>query len=301
MPTSSATMDAPTEVRHQAMDDSRTPALTKEELFAQKIIRELEELELVFEDGIPMESPWHRFQMNLLIELTHCHLSPREDFYVGGNMFIYFSLQQVRNKDYRGPDYFTVLGVDGTKERDGWVVWEEGGRYPDLILELLSPSTRQLDLVTKKRLYQDVFRTPEYVCYGREGAELMGWRLTNGGYHPMEVNSEGRLWSETLGTFLGPRQEKRMGIEAQWLRLYDSRGNLVPTAAEAEKERAEAEKERAEAEKERAEAEKVRADMAEKAARAERERAEAAEQATLEERERAETERERLLARIREL
>ncbi len=280
------------------------PVRTKEELFAQRLIRELEELELVFHDGIPMESPWHRFQMNLLIELTHCHLLPGEDFYVGGNMFIYFNLEQARNRDYRGPDYFLVLGVDGTKDRDGWVVWLEGGRYPDLIVELLSPSTRQEDLVTKKRLYQDVFRTPEYFCYGREGAELMGWRLDNGDYHPIPASPEGRLWSETLGAFLGPFREKRWGIEADWLHLYDGQGNLVPTAAEAEKERAEAAEEVARSERDRAEAEKERAEAAEEVARSERDRAEAEkERAEAAERRArvADEQRERLLARIHEL
>jgi Uma2 family endonuclease len=42
------------------------------------------------------------------------------------------------------------------------VVWEEGGRYPEVIFEFLSPSTRQADRTVKKELYEQVFRTPEY-------------------------------------------------------------------------------------------------------------------------------------------
>jgi hypothetical protein len=44
-----------------------------------------------------------------------------------------FSSAQVPNRDFRGADFFVVLGVDGT-DRPGWVVWEENGRYPDVSL-----------------------------------------------------------------------------------------------------------------------------------------------------------------------
>lgn len=55
---------------------------------------ELPTLELPIEDGIPLDSPWHRAAINLLIELIHCFWRGRTDFYVGGNMFVYFSLEQ---------------------------------------------------------------------------------------------------------------------------------------------------------------------------------------------------------------
>jgi len=63
---------------------------------------------------------------------------------------------------FRGPDVFIVLNVDGNIRRQKWVVWEEGGRYPNVIFEFLSPSTRQIDRTTKKELYEQVFRTQEY-------------------------------------------------------------------------------------------------------------------------------------------
>jgi hypothetical protein len=31
-------------------------------------------------------------------------------------MFIYFSAEQVRSRDYRGPDFFVVKGVDGVAQ-----------------------------------------------------------------------------------------------------------------------------------------------------------------------------------------
>jgi hypothetical protein len=49
-------------------------------------------VELITDDGEPMESAWHRSQMNLLIEVIRYHWRDRTDYYVGGNMFIYYSL-----------------------------------------------------------------------------------------------------------------------------------------------------------------------------------------------------------------
>nr|WP_322505530.1 hypothetical protein [Chroococcidiopsis cubana] len=46
--------------------------------------------------------------------------------------------------------FFVALDVDGSRERQGWVVWEEDGRYPDVIVELLSPSTAKVDRGVKK-------------------------------------------------------------------------------------------------------------------------------------------------------
>jgi len=38
--------------------------------------------------------------------------------------------------------------IDSSYPLQGWVVWKEGGRYPDVIVELMSPSTAKID-VTK--------------------------------------------------------------------------------------------------------------------------------------------------------
>ncbi|MBI4860525.1 MAG: Uma2 family endonuclease [Candidatus Riflebacteria bacterium] len=215
-------------------------------------------IELPYDDGEPMDSPWHRAQMELLIQSTHVHWGDRSDYYTGGNMFVYFSFDQVRTHDYRGPDYFTAVGVDGTKERKAWVVWEEGGRYPDIIIELLSPSTRSDDLGTKKSLYERVFRTIEYFCYDPESRDLSGWRLLRGRYEAIEPGGGGRMGSDVLGASLGLWEGTFDRISGAWLRLWDHKGRLVSLDSE----RAEAEHARAEAEHERAEAEHARAETA---------------------------------------
>ena len=65
--------------------------------------------------------------------------------------------------------------------RFSWVVWEEDGRYPNLIIELLSASTSKVDRTLKKELYQNRFRTPEYFWFSPNTQEFME-RTMNGRY-----------------------------------------------------------------------------------------------------------------------
>jgi len=232
-------------------------------------------LQLPVEDGVPLESVWHRLQINLLDDCLHQHWRGRTDFFASGNMFVYYSLQQVKTMEYKGPDFFVVKDVDGSFIRGAWVAWEEGGRLPDVIVELLSPSTQAADLGQKKQLYERVLRTAEYFCYGPDPTfgktpTLQGWMLVRGQYEAIEPDARGWLWSNQLGVWLGEWEGQYHGMQNRWLRLYDSTGQLIPTRAEA----AEAEAERAQAEAERAQME---ARQARDEAEAERARAEAAE------------------------
>ncbi|RPH53494.1 hypothetical protein EHM82_08345, partial [bacterium] len=56
------------------------------------------DFELVYEDGEPLESEWHTIQIPLLKEVICERMIElgREDFYVGGNMFVYYSVEQAR-------------------------------------------------------------------------------------------------------------------------------------------------------------------------------------------------------------
>ncbi|MCS6791999.1 MAG: Uma2 family endonuclease, partial [Oscillatoriaceae bacterium SKYG93] len=134
--------------------------------------------DLIFDDGEPLESNRHLIAMNILIRSLWQAWAERNDFFVGGNMFIYYSSAQARNRDFRGPDFFAVLNVEGTKERLGWVVWEEDGRYPNVIIELMSPSTAHIDKGIKKDIYEQIFRTPDYFVFDPfEPNSLQGWHL----------------------------------------------------------------------------------------------------------------------------
>ncbi|MBM3241126.1 hypothetical protein FJZ31_32995 [Candidatus Poribacteria bacterium] len=210
-------------------------------------------VELPTEDGEPLESSWHRSEINLLIESLRVHWRGRQDYYAGGNMFIYFMLEQAHRPIFRGPDFFVALDVDGSYSRGAWVVWLERGKYPDVIVELLSPSTAYEDLTTKKDLYEKIFRTPEYFCYNPYVHEFRGWRLKDMTYEEIKPDERGWFWSKRLGLWLGLWKGRYLEEDGIWLRFYDTDGELVPTFGELEQKRAEQERQRAEQERQRAE------------------------------------------------
>ncbi|WP_040484280.1 hypothetical protein [Lyngbya aestuarii] len=61
----------------------------------------------------------HRLAMNLFIDSLHQHWCDRSDFFTGGNMFIYYSSEQARSRDFQEPDFFVVLNFDSAKRRSG--------------------------------------------------------------------------------------------------------------------------------------------------------------------------------------
>jgi Uma2 family endonuclease len=260
-------------------------------------LQQLQQLKLPSGDGDKMESDWHVVSIALLDELVRNHLGAPQNYFCGGNMFIYYSVEQAkeieeyveaetvaRKPRYKGPDFFLVKDVDGTKPRESWVVWQEDGRYPDLVVEFISPSTRRKDVNENAKFYATVFRVPEYFWFDRYRGVLRGYRLSAGGYAPIRADRRGWLWSEVLGAYVGVWKGEYRGRVFPWLRLWDKDGNLVLTREEREarervaREQAEAqaqqERERAERERERAEQERAAREQAEAQAQRERERAE---------------------------
>jgi Uma2 family endonuclease len=175
-------------------------------------------------DEPEMESSEHYTQLALLVSCLEWLWQDKNDFFIGANLTIYFSTQQLKNKEFRGPDFFLVKNTE-KRPRKSWVVWEENGQYPDLIIELLSDSTSSVDKNLKKELYQKRFRTPEYFWFSPETLELAGYLLQDGKYESIIPDNNGFFWSESLGLFLGIYQEK--------LRYFTIERKLVPTPAEA--------------------------------------------------------------------
>jgi Uncharacterized protein conserved in cyanobacteria, COG4636 len=258
-----------------ASEQERVATLDDLLIAERELLHKYQLQDLPEEDGVPLETYYHRLQIGLLHELTYQLFKDRTDFYCGGNMFLYYDLEQAEgviqfvqgqrpSAPYKGPDFFVVLGgVDGTKKRKSWVVWREGGRYPDVIIEITSPSTKSKDTKDNLVLYSKVFRTREYYWYDEEAGELAGYRLQGDDYVPIVPNERGWLWSEVLGVWLGVSDLPYQGWRYRWLRYYDAEGRLVPTGEEAERQRAEAERQRAEAERQRAEQERLLREQAE--------------------------------------
>ena len=187
--------------------------------------------DLPYFDGEPLESELHLYQIMLFIETLKLYWADRDDFFVGGNMAIYFSAEHVKNKDFRGPDFFVALGVDGTRKRKSWVVWEER-RTPDLVMEFLSDRTATFDRGRKKEIYQDEMRVPEYFYYDPWTGELAGFAMRGHGYEPILPDQNGRLVSR-LGLAVTRWEGKFNGVTATWLRWATLEGSLLPTNEEA--------------------------------------------------------------------
>lgn len=209
---------------------------------------------LIFDDGEPLESNRHRIAMNTLIRSLQQAWAGRQDFFAGGNMFIYYSSTQARNRDFRGPDFFAVLDIDGSYPRQGWVVWDEEGRYPDVIVELMSDSTAEVDTGIKKEIYERSFRTPDYFVFDPFNPNsLQGWHLdVNQRYQSLQPDERGWLWCQTLGFWLGTWEGTIDREPAVWLRFYDREGHLILLPEEAAQQQAEVAQQQAEQERLRA-------------------------------------------------
>lgn len=177
----------------------------------------------LWSDEPPLETELHLRQIILLLQCLEWLWRDRNDFYAAGNLTIYYSPQQLKSEYFRGPDFFVVLGCE-RKTRKSWAVWEEDGKYPNVILEILSDSTAKTDKGLKKTIYQDTFRTPDYFWFDPYTQEFAGFHIVDGKYEPLQANAQGFLWSQQLGLYLGVHQG--------FVRFFTAEGELVPSPEE---------------------------------------------------------------------
>ena len=179
---------------------------------------------------------------------------------------------------HHSPDIAFITGVK--EKRRNWtsfVVADHGVR-PRVIIEVVSPLTRQNDVVTKVEQYHQA-RVPVYVIVDRQREDsplrLIGHWYTPTGYLPMPTDERGRLWLEAVGLWLGikgdevrcykPGTDEEFGDYStvrQELAQAKLRAEDAAQRADAEKQRADLAQSEAETEKARADAEKQRADEA---------------------------------------
>jgi Uma2 family endonuclease len=200
--------------------------------------------ELPSDDGESMETEFHDAQAALLKDSLIEAWQARRDFFVAGNMFVYFSEHQIRGNDFRGPDVFVVLDVE-RKARKSWVAWEEGGRLPDVVVELTSPSTVHVDRGDKMQIYAQIWRTPAYFIFDPESEKLEGFALDTARrvYVLLVADPSGDFPVGPLGLRIGLRPTRYREHERRFVRWIDDEGKALPTAQE----RAERERERADA------------------------------------------------------
>ena len=122
-----------------------------------------------------------------------------------------------------GPDISVIFDL---RRHINWSTFSEKDEEtkPSLIIEIVSPSTRSTDVVTKVDHYARV-GVPNYIIvdrFERQGVmvrELVGYRLTPNGYEELSPNADGWLWIEPVNIWLN--------LEDENLVCYDGAGNLI--------------------------------------------------------------------------
>jgi len=137
------------------------------------------------EPGLPDE--FHLWQAELCSATSGLPHYPANDVCVASDLNLYYN---PRHTDwYKRPDWFTVVGVSRFyEERDlrlNYVMWQEGVR-PVVVIEFLSPSTRDKDLgqrqrqtpqLTKWQVYEQILGIPYYIVFDRYTDEVQAFQL----------------------------------------------------------------------------------------------------------------------------
>ena len=178
-----------------------------------------------------MEGVFHVLTFFYLMSSLRWFWREKKNWFAIGNLSVFYpeysreAGRTVRKKlSFRGPDFFVVLGVDPNLPRNSWVV-EREGKYPDVIVEILSKSTAKKDRGEKKTIYERVFKTHEYFLFDPEKHTVEGFRLVNARYRAITPDTHGRLWSERL--------DLAFGMHGDHLRFFRPEGTLVPLPDEA--------------------------------------------------------------------
>ena len=162
-------------------------------------------------DGKPMgETDLHRDEMVRHIELLRSYYAGQR-VYVSGNLLVYY--EQGNPKKFVVPDCLVAKGLSPNKRRT-YKTWVEG-KAPDVMFETTSRKTRTKDTVDKPQLYARL-GVKEYFLFDPEqdylDPPLQGYRLTDGAYAPITVDSQGCMLSVELDLLLR--------IDAEALQFY---------------------------------------------------------------------------------
>ena len=102
-------------------------------------------------DGKPMaENTWQATTMHYAGTALAIHFRGRA--FVATDLLVYY------RKDDKGatvaPDVMVVLGVDGSHRRT-YRIWDEAGRAPEFVLEVISSTTQENDAGEKRKTYAE--------------------------------------------------------------------------------------------------------------------------------------------------
>jgi Uma2 family endonuclease len=211
------------------------------------------------EPGLPDE--FHDLQPQLLSATLRLRNYAKSDIFTGTDLNLYYDVRHPQW--YKRPDWFLVLGVsrlyEGKDLRSSYVLWQEGVD-PFVVVELLSPGTEKEDLGDRAELlaetqaseqaepgtandearpprkwevYEQILRVPYYLVFSRYTNQLRFFQLVGGRYQEQSIDpQQPRIWIPELELGIGLWNGIFEGVERQWLRWYDDRGDWIATDAE---------------------------------------------------------------------
>ncbi|MDY6936188.1 MAG: Uma2 family endonuclease [Cyanobacteriota bacterium] len=198
------------------------------------------------------------------LETTLQTLHTDGQYAIGQDCGIYWRETDPPERGAQAPDWFYVPNVpplfDGEMRRS-YVLWREYA-VPLIAIEFASgDGSEELDDTPLSRLpeggnqkpgiwvYERIIRIPYYAIYIIKTRELQVYNWANMHYSRLQPNECGHYPIDMMGVELGLWEGSYQNQTQQWLRWWDSQGNLLLTGSE----RARLERERAESERERAE------------------------------------------------
>ena len=174
-------------------------------------------------DGKPMADTERnqREMINIMFALRQ-PLEP-QGHHVGGNLIIYYNPEN--GLDHLSPDVFVALDRDAGM-RESWKTWLEG-KFPEVVVEIASPSTQQRDIGEKRARY-GALGAREYYIHDparRLQPAFRGYRAAGGALLPVPNPSGLSIRSEVLGL--------ELRVVDGWLRVIDpASGRPYPTPEE---------------------------------------------------------------------
>lgn len=106
------------------------------------------------------------------------------------------------------------------------------GAVPLIVMEFISPTDGGEYSINphypygKWYFYEQILQVPIYVIFHPETGELDLYRLGTEGYEKQKPDDNHCYWLTEIGLYLGAWRGKRMEMTANWLRWWDSSGNL---------------------------------------------------------------------------
>ena len=148
------------------------------------------------EDGYPIEDGMSQ-NVNHQVQTAHWRTALQPHCPRASGFGPVDALQARRHHRVLVPDLLVALCAERRPDRRSYRLWENP--LPDLVMEMLSESTSETDVGSKRDTYEHL-GIREYWLFDPEGFELstplVGYRLRGGRYRRIDADAAGRLRSE---------------------------------------------------------------------------------------------------------